>query len=100
VLEFNGVQPGELDGDRRGTRDARRGVVVGDVHLFHVTAGDHVALRGAAVARHHHPTGIRQRHDRGSVRQRVARCEPLMPGPGSVHGQKLGRLTAEQFRKR
>ena len=46
VLEFDGVQAGELDGDRRGARDARRGVVVGDVHLLHVATGDHVALGG------------------------------------------------------
>ena len=72
VLELDGVQPGELDRDRRGARDAGRRVVVGDVHLLHVAAGDHVALRGAAVTGHHHTAGILQRDDRGAVRQRAS----------------------------
>jgi hypothetical protein len=68
VLEFDGIETGELDSDGRGARDAGRGVVVSDVHLLHVTAGDHVALGGPAVTRHHHATGILERHNRGAVR--------------------------------
>ena len=90
VLELDGVQAGELDGDRRGARDAGRGVVVGDVHLLHVAAGDHVALRGAAVARHHHTAGIRQRDDRGAVRQRVSRADAPCWAPDLFMGRSSG----------
>jgi hypothetical protein len=45
VLEFDRIQPGELDRDGRGARDAGHRVIVGDVDLLHVAAGDHVALR-------------------------------------------------------
>ena len=69
VLEFDRVETGELDGDRRGAGDAGRGVVVGDVHLLHVAPGDHVALRRTAVAGDDDAAGIFQRDDRGAVRQ-------------------------------
>ncbi len=95
VLQFHRVQAGELDRDRRGARDPGRGVVVGDVDLLHVAAGDHVALRGAAVTGHHHAAGgVLQRDDRGAVRKRVAGL-----GSDLVGGKKFGRLAAQQFRE-
>jgi hypothetical protein len=85
VLELNGIQAGELDRDRRGAGDAGNGVVVGDVHLLHVAAGDHVALGGTPVARHHHAAGIGQRDDGGAVRNAVGRC-----GAGGTSGAADG----------
>ena len=90
VLELDGIQAGEFDGDRRGACDARRGVVVGDVHLLHVATGDHVALRGAPVARHHHAAGILQRNDRGAVRQGVGRRRRLVLAPDLFMGRSSG----------
>jgi hypothetical protein len=71
VLELNGVEASELDGDRRGAGDAGDGVVVGDVHLLHVAAGDHVARGGTPVTGHHHAAGIGQRDDGGAVRHGI-----------------------------
>ena len=56
-----------IQGRRPG--DAGGRVVVGDVHLFHVAPGDHVALRRAAVAGDHDTAGVFQRDDGGAVRQ-------------------------------
>src|SRR6202012_146716 len=49
VLEFDGVEPGEFDRDGRGAGDPGRGVVIGDIHILHIAARDHVALRRTAV---------------------------------------------------
>ncbi len=97
VLEFDGVEAGELDGDGRGAGDAGRGVVVGDVHLLHVAAGDHVALRGAPVAGDHDAAGILQRDDRRAVRQLRTRRDRVRAT--DARGQQFGRLHGANIRE-
>jgi len=97
MFEFDRVQAGELDRQGRGAGDAGRGVVVGDVNLLHIAAGDHVALGGTPVPGDQHPARVSQRDDGGAVRQRIT-------GAGAVCGaadrKQLRGLPAQELRER
>ncbi len=69
MLQLDGVQPREFDGDGGGSSDTGRGVVVGDLHLVDIAVGDVVALSGAPVTGDQHSAAVRERHDGGAVRQ-------------------------------
>src|SRR6202008_3555695 len=95
VLEFHGVEPGELDGDRGRAGDAGRGVVVGDVHLFHVTPGNHVALRRTPVPGDDGTPGVFQRADRrpgGRLGPGAARSGGLCAA-AEARGEQFRRMT-------
>ena len=99
MLEFDGVEPGELDGDRGRPGDAGRRVVVGDVHLLDVAARDHVALRRSPVTGDEHATGELQCDDRGAVRHRVRRAGDAIGRGSAARGEQVRRLTAQHLRE-
>jgi hypothetical protein len=67
VLEFDLVQPHDLDGQAGRARDADQGVVVTGEHLLDVTLGDQVSGGRAAVTSHHDTTGEGSGNDRRAV---------------------------------
>ena len=84
MLELHGVEAGEFNRQRSSAGDARGGVVVGDVDLLHIAAGDHVALRGAPVPGDEDTAGILQSNDGGAVRQGGRRL-PATPLASSAY---------------
>ena len=90
VLQFDGVEPGELDAMAAVPGDTGGGVVVGDVDLLNVAAWRSCCPAWSAGPGDQHAAGILQRDDRGAVRQVVSR-----PRHPSHAGQQLRRLAAD-----
>jgi hypothetical protein len=67
VLEFDGEQTHQLDGNSCGARDTGRRVLVGDIDLLHVAVRDQIALSRATIARNQHSTRIRDGNDGRAV---------------------------------
>src|SRR4029077_13626428 len=99
VLEFDGVEPGELDGDRGRPGDAGGRVVVCDVHLLNVAARDDVALGRSPVTGDEYATREFQGDDRRAVRQRVRRAGNAFGRSSATCGQQVRRLTAQHLRE-
>lgn len=99
MLKFHGIQPGKLNRDRSRASDAGSGVVIGDIHLAHITPRNHVALRRTPVTRHDNTAGVFQRDNGGAVRQlRIAACE--WRTAADACRQQLRRLAAQEVSER
>ncbi|KDQ05190.1 hypothetical protein EN35_09260 [Rhodococcus qingshengii] len=72
MFELDREEPDQFDCDPGRTGNTRSRVVVRDVHLLHVTAGDEIAHRRSAITREQNTTRIADRDDGGAVRSYVS----------------------------